>query len=146
MGFPYLKCKIHLVLKDKLVATDPLQAAEAAQEMNQALTIVDMTLVKNDAHLFWMEKLNVLEAHSKKIVELMEVELQRQQFDFLSQAIIGTVKAFGVPQDVFYVQHCPMANNDRGADWLSREKEIRNPYFGDKMLTCGLVTDTISVE
>jgi Cu(I)/Ag(I) efflux system membrane fusion protein len=39
-----------------------------------------------------------------------------------------------------YVQHCPMADNNKGADWLSLEKEIRNPYFGSSMLTCGEVT------
>jgi hypothetical protein len=32
-----------------------------------------------------------------------------------------------------------MAFDDQGADWLSAEEQIRNPYFGDKMLKCGLV-------
>ena len=38
-----------------------------------------------------------------------------------------------------YYQYCPMAFNNKGAYWLSNEEAIRNPYFGDKMLKCGLV-------
>jgi hypothetical protein len=42
-----------------------------------------------------------------------------------------------------YVAYCPMANNNEGANWLSNDKEIKNPYFGDKMLRCGSVKETI---
>jgi Cu(I)/Ag(I) efflux system membrane fusion protein len=45
--------------------------------------------------------------------------------------------------NIIYVQHCPMADNNKGADWLSTEKEIRNPYFGSSMLTCGEVTSEL---
>jgi Cu(I)/Ag(I) efflux system membrane fusion protein len=41
------------------------------------------------------------------------------------------------------VQHCPMADSFKGADWLSKKKEILNPYFGQSMLTCGSITKTI---
>ena len=36
-----------------------------------------------------------------------------------------------------------MAGNDKGAYWLSKESKIKNPYFGDEMLTCGSVKETI---
>ena len=49
-------------------------------------------------------------------------------------------------KDTFYVQHCPMANDNNGADWLSKEKEIKNPYYGDKMLKCGMVSETITKD
>ena len=42
-----------------------------------------------------------------------------------------------------YRQYCPMAFNDKGAYWLSDETDIKNPYFGKKMLECGEVTDTL---
>ncbi|MBA4058359.1 MAG: hypothetical protein C0490_26815, partial [Marivirga sp.] len=44
---------------------------------------------------------------------------------------------------ILYLEYCPMANNNEGAYWLSNEKEIKNPYFGDKMLKCGSVKETI---
>ena len=32
-----------------------------------------------------------------------------------------------------------MASDGKGANWLSETKEITNPYFGAKMLKCGVV-------
>ena len=55
----------------------------------------------------------------------------------------GTVKVFGMSKGTLYVQHCPMVNNNEGADWISDEEKIRNPYFGDKMMKCGKVKATI---
>jgi len=98
-----------------------------------------MALVKGEAHLYWMEQQRAMYAHSKKISELGDVQEQRKQFDFLSQTLIRTIKVFGMLDDTLYVEHCPMAMDGKGADWLSRETAIRNPYYGDDMLTCGLV-------
>ena len=136
----------YLLIKDAFVATNSEQAAGAATQLTKTLETVDMALLKGDAHMYWMEQLNAIEAHSKKIAELNDVEEQRKQFDFLSQALIKSVKVFGTADQTLYVDHCPMANNNNGADWLSREKNISNPYFGDKMLTCGVVKDTITSD
>ena len=46
-------------------------------------------------------------------------------------------------QNTIYIQHCPMADNNKGADWLSLNKAIKNPYFGDKMLHCGSVIKVV---
>ena len=103
-----------------------------------------MSLLTDEAHLYWMDQLNALEAHSKAIqAETEDVEIQRKQFDFLSQAIITSIKVFGVPEGTFFVQHCPMAFDNTGADWLSNEEQVLNPYFGDQMLRCGIVKETI---
>jgi len=136
----------YLLLKDALVASDSELTVSTAQQVLGALSKVDMSLLKGDAHLYWMEKLTALQAHSKKITELTDVEAQRKQFNFFSQALINAIKVFGVGEDTLYVQHCPMADNNEGADWISDEKAIRNPYFGDKMMTCGLVTATIDKD
>lgn len=42
-----------------------------------------------------------------------------------------------------YYQFCPMANNGKGANWLSKENVVKNPYYGSMMLSCGKVTETI---
>jgi Cu(I)/Ag(I) efflux system membrane fusion protein len=57
----------------------------------------------------------------------------------LSNAMILMVEKFGFDGPTLYLQNCPMANNDLGADWLALEENIRNPYFGDLMMTCGTV-------
>jgi Cu(I)/Ag(I) efflux system membrane fusion protein len=136
----------YLALKDAFVAADNFQANKDAQAILEALSVTDMSLIKGNSHIYWMEKLNALTAHSEKITELSDVEEQRKQFDFLSQSLIETNKVFGIPEDTFYVSHCPMAFNNVGADWISDATEIRNPYFGDKMLKCGLVKDTINKD
>jgi Cu(I)/Ag(I) efflux system membrane fusion protein len=133
----------YLLVKDALVASDVAAAEAAAQKMRQALSKVDMALLKGDAHLYWMEQLKALQAHSEKISTTTDLEAQRRQFDFLSQALIQSVKVFGTHTDTLYVQHCPMAFDDNGADWLSAEDKVLNPYFGEAMLRCGITEETI---
>jgi Cu(I)/Ag(I) efflux system membrane fusion protein len=53
------------------------------------------------------------------------------------------VKAFGLMGKTVYYQFCPMANNSKGAYWLSESADIRNPYYGESMLTCGETKDTL---
>ncbi|MEZ5023230.1 MAG: efflux RND transporter periplasmic adaptor subunit [Chitinophagales bacterium] len=134
---------IYLELKEALVDSDSDKAKTIANQFLNQLQTVDMTLVKNEAHLFWMEKFKALQSHGKALISSSVIEKQRDQFYFLSQTLINTLRAFGVSNDTFYVQHCPMANNDEGAEWISKDKEVKNPYFGEKMLKCGFIQDTI---
>lgn len=129
----------YLILKDAFVATDAVAAAAAANEFQTRLSEVDMMLVTGKAHEYWMEKMSALKAHTEKIADSKDIEEQRQQFEFLSVAVINTVEAFGTGGAEIYVQHCPMAADNQGADWLAKEEGIRNPYFGDKMMKCGSV-------
>lgn len=136
----------YLLLKDALVASDQQKAAENVNDILDNTEKVDMSLVKDKAHIYWMEQLKAIQAHGKKIGASEDIEEQRKQFDFLSQALIKSLKVFGVEGDTFYVQHCPMANDNDGAAWLSNHEKILNPYFGEKMLTCGTVQDTIDIN
>jgi len=129
----------YILLKDAFVETDPTSAATAAKEVVTKVTAMDMGLLKTEAHEYWMEQYPGLKTHSDKIVNLANVEAQRKQFGFLSDALIHVIEAFGTEGNALYVQHCPMAFDNEGADWLATEEEIQNPYFGDKMMRCGLV-------
>ncbi len=68
---------------------------------------------------------------------------QRDEFRMLSKQMIAIVSAIDELEKTLYIQHCPMANQNNGADWLSYNNEIRNPYFGEAMLTCGSVIEEI---
>lgn len=81
-------------------------------------------------------------AAAARIVEAPSVEKQRAHFATLSNALINLIENAGVEGTV-YVDYCPMALNNKGAYWLSTDQEIRNPYFGAEMLTCGEVKETI---
>ncbi|MBT8230770.1 MAG: efflux RND transporter periplasmic adaptor subunit [Bacteroidia bacterium] len=133
----------YLLLKDALVNTDIETSSGQGEIFNTRLNEIDMNSLDDEAHLYWMKLYSNLKSHGEKLTGSEEIEQQRKQFDFLSQSLIESIKAFGVTTDSLYVQHCPMANKNNGADWVSAEKEIRNPYFGSKMLKCGLVKDTL---
>ena len=67
---------------------------------------------------------------------------QREHFEMLSEDIYDLAKAFGDGQ-VLYDFFCPMYNNGKGASWLSETKEIKNPYMGKSMPTCGTLKEEI---
>ncbi len=133
----------YLQLKDALVATDHEKTKMATLEAVKTLDKLDMPSLKGEAHSFWMKQMNAMESHGKQMNEAEDIEQKRHQFIFYSDALISTLKAFGV-DNTLYVQHCPMANDGKGANWISDKEEVRNPYFGDKMLKCGFVKTTIS--
>lgn len=134
----------YLPLKDALVETDAEKAKNNLDGFSTALEKVDMKLLKGDAHMFWMEQYNIMSTHSKKLVALDDVEKQRIQFGFVSDALITSLNAFGTKGETLYIQHCPMAFDNEGGDWISKEEGIRNPYYGDKMMKCGLVKKTFN--
>ncbi|TCC96056.1 DUF3347 domain-containing protein [Pedobacter hiemivivus] len=84
-----------------------------------------------------------LTALAAKIGAAADIEVQRTVFSDLSNDFIAKVKNSGLTSGELYVEYCPMALNDKGASWLSNQKDIKNPYFGDSMLTCGEVKETI---
>ncbi|MGY0646051.1 MAG: DUF3347 domain-containing protein, partial [Paraglaciecola chathamensis] len=92
-----------------------------------------------DGHMYWMEQLSAMKNHAGLIESSTDIEAQRKQFGFLSDAMIKAIEAFGIIGNTYYVQFCPMANNNQGADWISAQEKIQNPYFGDKMMKCGSV-------
>jgi hypothetical protein len=73
-----------------------------------------------------------------------DLESKRTAFHMVSDMLFDLVKTTGLKGKTIYRQYCPMAFNDQGAYWLSDKEEILNPYFGNKMLHCGDVTDTLS--
>jgi len=82
-------------------------------------------------------------AAAAKITDAGDIEAQRTAYADLSNNFISLVKKSGLNSGALYVDFCPMAMDDKGAYWLSANKEVKNPYFGEKMMTCGEVKETI---
>lgn len=115
-------------VKDALVQTDAAQAKSALAKLLENI----------GSELEEMKSLTK-EMHGKE-----DVEEIRSDFDDLSQQVYALVKDNAENKDqIVYKQYCPMAFNNEGAFWLSDKEEIRNPYFGDKMLKCGKVQEEI---
>lgn len=133
----------YLSLKDELVNSEKEQAQQKAKALLTSLQKVDMKLLPHEPHVYWMERLEEIKASAEAIANTENIDTQRKHFKDLSAGVIKATKAFGSAEKL-YVQYCPMANNDEGANWLSQSEEIRNPYYGDMMLTCGNVEDIIN--
>ncbi|RZK20083.1 MAG: DUF3347 domain-containing protein [Pedobacter sp.] len=116
-------------LKNALVASDATKAQKSASVLGKSL-----------ANYEGCEPTAEIAA---KIASNNDLVAQRKNFTVLSADVIALFKTTEIESGILYVQHCPMANKGDGGDWLSTEKEIRNPYFGDEMLECGRVAEEI---
>jgi copper chaperone CopZ len=129
-------------LKDALIKTDAGMAAAQANKLLSALNDVKMETLKMDEHMAWMKVEKDLKTNSQRIVSSKKIEQQRMNFSTLSTNMYLLVKASKLT-DAIYYQNCPMYNNNKGANWLSKELAIKNPYYGSMMLTCGSTIETI---
>ena len=135
----------YIKLKDALVGDDNSIASASAKTLLTAMKKVDMKqLTDHNAHNHWMTISKEISGSASSISELEDIEKQRSHFKHLSAHLSKGVKLFGVNQKV-YEQFCPMADNNKGAYWLSLDEPIKNPYLGAKMLTCG-DTKTVIVK
>jgi Cu(I)/Ag(I) efflux system membrane fusion protein len=133
----------YLGVKDALVKDDSKKVADDAKELLNKLNQIDMKLLKdNSAHNHWMKLEKELKSSTKSIAEASDIKEQRNHFKHLSSHLGSAIQLFGVNEKV-YNQFCPMADNNKGAYWLSKEEKVLNPYFGDAMLTCGEVKQVI---
>lgn len=128
-------------LKDALVASDAAKAKAAAQQLDAAVRAVDMGSLAADVHTVWMEVMEPLANTATAISTAKDVEAQRKAFAELTEPMLALVRTRSGPTPI-YLDHCPMYEG--GSDWLSRNKAIRNPFYGAQMMTCGSVKETIT--
>jgi hypothetical protein len=133
----------YVAMKDAFVASDAQKTKAEATNTLQALSKADMKLLSGPAHNDWMNYLGSIEGALKEIQSSDDIETQRTSFSNVSDNLYKAFKAYGLAGTIAYHDYCPMAFNNQGAYWLSAEEKIRNPYFGDKMLSCGEVKDVV---
>jgi len=137
----------YLSLQNALAGDDKDGAARAAGEALDALSAVDMTLLSGDAHNVWMSSSPEMKTALNKIKQAQAIEPMREGFEKLSNELIATAERFGTYKvKALYKFHCPMAFNNKGADWLQTDRDTRNPYFGAAMPKCGQVVGVIGNE
>jgi Cu(I)/Ag(I) efflux system membrane fusion protein len=133
----------YIKLKDALVKDDSKNVVGESKKLIDNLSKVDMKLLTDkEAHNHWMSLEKKIKASATSISKTSNIKEQRNHFKHLSSHLINTVQLFGVNEKVF-VEFCPMADNNNGAYWMSKEEKVINPYFGDAMLTCGEVKQII---
>lgn len=130
-------------LKTALGDDDFESAKKHGAEMKSELSKIDMSLFKDKAHEIWMKQSSNLKSHLEHVTHHESIESLRDNFIKISNVMIEITNAFDPLSETIYLQYCPMADDDNGANWLSKEKEIFNPYFGASMLKCGSVEKVI---
>ncbi len=133
----------YIVLKNAFVKSNEKMVKASAQDVYQALTKVDMNLLKGAAKGKWMELSAKTNSEMKQIASSDVLEDQRKEFSVFNDEFYKVIETFGLMGKTVYYQFCPMMNDNKGAYWLSETSEIRNPYYGDAMLTCGETRDTL---
>ena len=134
----------YLKMKDAFVATNENDVEQEAKKVLASLNNVEMSLLSGNAHNYWMKLLTPLKDNLQAIINMKGIEMKRSHFSIVSDKLIEAVEAFGISDaGSIYIQFCPMAFDDIGGYWLSDKEEIRNPYFGDLMLSCGEVKKEI---
>ena len=131
-------------LKDALVDDNLSKAVSATQDMSSVLSKVNMSEFIGMAHNVWMKHSSVINKELAKATGTNEIGKMRVLFKNISDQMIILARTFGSINQTVFVNYCPMAHNDQGAEWLSTEKEIKNPYFGASMLKCGEVKQEIN--
>lgn len=116
--------------------------------IKQALVETDATMAQNHAEkmiaaLESNESNQEIATAARNISTSTDINQQREAFSKLTAAM-EPVLTEALESGEIYKQFCPMAFEGKGDYWYSNSEEIRNPYFGDKMLKCGRVEATIN--
>lgn len=128
-------------LKDALVKTNPTEAVAKSSELLIALKDLKIELLKAEEQTTVSKVMPSLMDTAKSISETKDVAKQRDTFKVLSKNMHELIPFYNTNETLYY-QYCPMQD----ANWLSKDKTIKNPYYGSKMLSCGSTVETINTK
>ncbi|MDW5290230.1 efflux RND transporter periplasmic adaptor subunit [Formosa sp. PL04] len=131
--------KPYIQMKNAFVSGDTVQISAFSKEISKSLKSIDISDLGKLEQSHVNKSIEILEA----ISEGGNLENKRANFVILNENIVPIAMNIDGSDPTLYVQKCPMANHNKSAIWLSTEKDIRNPYFGDEMLTCGSIIHTV---
>ena len=135
----------YIILKDALTQDNAEKAQNQTVQLKKVISEVDMILLLGDTHNVWMKALKSISKNVEAIQGNTNIEEQRKAFGLLGKDLSDVVDMLGIiaPENkTVYLEFCPMADDNKGAFWLSYDKEIANPFFGASMLSCGEVKKT----
>lgn len=133
---------IYLKLKNALVKDDAKGAAAAGKNLYSALNSVNATSLDAKLKKDYTDIADDAKEHAQHIGDnATKIAHQREHFAMLSKDMNDLIKTFGTTQKL-YQDYCPMYNEGKSGYWISETKDIKNPYYGSQMLTCGAIKKT----
>lgn len=124
-----------------LAKDDAAETSNGAKALQVALAEVDKSGMTTEQQQALATQETALQEHAAAMVNA-GIEEQRKHYEKLGESLYPLVKVFGSDKPL-YKAYCPMAFDNKGASWISTSKDINNPYFGEKMLTCGEIQEEI---
>jgi hypothetical protein len=133
----------YLTLKNALTKDDAKGAASAGKVLYATFNTVNVKSIDAKLKKDYLDIAETAKENAEHIGDNAgKIDHQREHFVSLSKDINDLIKLFGTKQKL-YQDYCPMADDGKGAIWISEIKEIKNPYYGSNMLTCGSVKKTL---
>ena len=129
----------YFALKDAFVASDEQEVQKASETFKENIEVLKV----DDSSTEVQRLLTTVLEQAAKISNSSALAEQRENFINLNVHFTPLVQNSTAIKPYLFVQRCPMANNSQGAIWLSNSDEIKNPYYGEAMLTCGSTIDTL---
>ena len=115
----------YLALKNDLVEANSANATNNIVALKKAIPGSDVE--KNTALIKAIDKMAMAN----------NIDKQRKEFEEVSTLLWKVIKEDKSIGQTVYYQYCPM----KKAYWISKEEGIKNPYYGQQMLTCGKVVE-----
>lgn len=133
----------YINLKNKLVKDDSKGAADKGKALLVSFNLFDTNTLNANQKKEYIDIADDAKEHAEHIGENAgKIDHQREHFAILSKDINDLIKLLGSSQKL-YQDYCPMYNEGKGAIWISETKEIKNPFYGSQMLTCGSLKKTL---
>jgi uncharacterized protein YdbL (DUF1318 family) len=135
-------------LKDALVASDTAKATAAARTLATASDSLKVNEIKGDSTGMIKETAKsysgALSSTAQALASGKDLNAKRKEFEQIADAMWSLTRTVRYSGQKAYWQYCPMAFDNKGAYWMSNERDIKNPYFGKEMLNCGEVQDSLA--
>jgi copper chaperone CopZ len=132
----------YFLLKNALVKSNQKSVSSIAKNLLSTINEVKMEKLSTEEHMVLMKVMSSLKSNTNKIATATSIEKQRTIFMGLSANMYSLIKVSKQETPIYY-QYCPMYNGGKGSNWLSKEKAVKNPYYGSQMLNCGSTVETI---
>jgi len=138
----------YYVLRNAFIKSDAGEVDKMALQLASFVDTLPVTELKADPAIISTAQSfkESIVAETKALVKTPGLEEKRKSFQIISDAMYDLIRTVKYDNAMVYQLHCPMAFNNAGANWLSNKTEIVNPYFGDKMLHCGDVIDSLNFK
>ncbi|MBL1232501.1 MAG: DUF3347 domain-containing protein [Vicingaceae bacterium] len=134
----------YIDMKNEFVADNLEGVDNAIAIMKEKVNKVSGQLLKNEGDRTWKQHAELYNSKLDEMAHIEGLEAKRSYFGHISEVFYCTIKSFDFSNNQeLYATFCPMAFDGKGAYWVSETKEIKNPYFGKKMLKCGSVKEEL---